>query len=145
VLESELVRIITHALVRAGVPASSLILEITKNAFVRHDELIPILERLRALGVRLAIDDCGSGYPSLSYLKRLPIHTIKLDRPIVAEVAAAPRDRAIVHHAIKLAHELGLNVVAEGIEEEQTLETLGFLGCDSAQGYHLCRPYTADD
>jgi EAL domain-containing protein (putative c-di-GMP-specific phosphodiesterase class I) len=103
-----------------------------------------VLERLREVGVALAIDDFGTGYSSLAYLKNLPVDVLKIDRSFISAMAAEDRDRALVHSAIELAHSLGLGVVAEGIEDEATYETLRRIGCDVAQGYFISRPVPAD-
>ena len=96
------------------------------------------------LGVRIAIDDFGTGYSSLGYLKHLPAHEIKIDRSFVADMVAEERDHAIVRSTIDLGHNLGLAAVAEGVEDQATLDLLGGLGCDLAQGFFLSRPLPAE-
>lgn len=98
------------------------------------------LTGLADLGVRLAIDDFGSGHSSLSYLQRLPVHEVKLDRSFIVQLLAAPATRAIVQSVVDLGHSLDLTVVAEGVEDQETWDMLQALGCDDVQGYHLCRP-----
>jgi EAL domain-containing protein (putative c-di-GMP-specific phosphodiesterase class I) len=123
---------------------SSLILELTENALI--DSGAPeVLGLLHAMGQRLAIDDFGTGHSSLVYLQRLPIDELKVDRSFVQHLASAPGDAVIVRSTIDLAHNLGLTVVAEGIEDEAALEMLIQYGCDSAQGYHFSRPLPADE
>jgi EAL domain-containing protein (putative c-di-GMP-specific phosphodiesterase class I) len=102
-----------------------------------------VLVALNDLGVQLAVDDYGTGYSSLEYLLRLPIHEIKLDRAFSAHLAAGDRSVAIVASTIDLTHALGLRMVAEGVEDEPTLDILSELGCDLVQGWHLGRPMPA--
>ena len=91
-----------------------------------------------------ALDDFGSGYSSLGYLKQFPVHELKIDRSLVSDIMLEPRDRTIVRSTIDLGHSLGLVVVAEGVEDADTLTLLDALGCDVAQGYLLGRPMSAD-
>jgi diguanylate cyclase len=104
-----------------------------------------VLERLHELGIGLAVDDFGTGYSSLSYLKVLPVDEVKIDRAFVAEVANDDRDAAIVRSVAELGRNLGLRVVAEGVEDEDGWQRLQELGCDMAQGYLLCRPIPAGE
>src|SRR5262249_49555883 len=97
------------------------------------------------IGLRIAIDDFGTGYSSLAYLKRLPVDELKIDRSFVRELCADAEDRAIVRSTIGLGHELGLSVVAEGVEDVATWELLHDLGCDIGQGYYVGRPVSADE
>ena len=99
-----------------------------------------ILGRVRALGAGVSIDDFGTGYSSLAYLKRLPVTELKLDRSFVLGLPTEAGDRAIVRATIALAHDFGLRVVAEGAEDQATLDLLAELGCDDVQGYVLSRP-----
>lgn len=119
-------------------------LEITESAIVedpRH--AIENLKRLHALGCRLAIDDYGTGYSSLAYLRHLPVHELKIDKTFVMSMARDHGDAVIVRSTIDLGHNMGLAVVAEGVEDEATFEQLRALGCDMAQGYWLSRPLGA--
>ena len=102
-----------------------------------------ILERLRGLGVKLSLDDFGTGHSSLSYLKRLPLDEVKIDRSFVMGMADDDDDAAIVRSTIDLARHLGLEVVAEGVESQQILNDLSALSCDVAQGFFLSRPLPA--
>ncbi|HEV7662607.1 MAG TPA: EAL domain-containing protein, partial [Chloroflexota bacterium] len=145
VQDSELPDVVAELLQRWSVPASSLKLEITESALVRDPwQAFRILSRLCASGVRVAIDDFGTGYSSLAYLKQLPIHEIKVDRIFVRDMTTQAKDLAIVRSTIELGHNLGLQAVAEGVEDQATFELLGSLGCDVAQGFHLSRPLAAD-
>ena len=129
-----------------GVPASSLELEITESVIVADPmRARAILSRLSEMGVSLAIDDYGTGYSSLGYLKRLPIHQMKIDRSFVMQMADDRNDAAIVRSTVELARNLGLQVVAEGVETAAAWSHLQALGCDFAQGYYLSRPVPADE
>ena len=103
-----------------------------------------VLEALRALGLRIAVDDYGTGYCALAYLRDLPVDELKIDRSFVSHVATDRRSAAIVRSTIELAHALGLKVVAEGIEDQEALDAVAGFGCDYAQGYHFSRPLPAD-
>jgi diguanylate cyclase len=128
------------------VPASSLVLEVTESAVMADPALaLEILGRLHALGVGLAVDDFGTGYSSMAYLKALPVDELKVDRSFVGQMATSNSDAVIVRSTIDLGHNLGLHVVAEGVENQATWEELAALGCDTAQGYHLGRPMPADE
>ena len=104
-----------------------------------------VLDELRALGVRLSIDDFGTGYSSLAYLRRFPLDALKIDRAFVSGLGVDPDSRAITSAIIELAHALGLDVVAEGVEQEVQLEVLVDMGCDRAQGFFFSRPVPAPD
>jgi diguanylate cyclase (GGDEF)-like protein len=121
-------------------------LEITESAVMTEPErALGMLTRLSAMGLRIAIDDFGTGYSSLSYLKKLPVNTIKIDKSFVIGMVRDENDAAIVRTSIDLAHNLKLEVVAEGVENEETLKHLSELGCDTAQGHYISRPLTADE
>ena len=125
----------------ANVPSSQLALEVTESALIRSPaEAIATLTRLRELGIRLSVDDYGTGQSTLSYLKHLPVHELKIDKSFVTNLASSESDAIMVRSTINLAHELGLQVVAEGIEDEKSLEMLRALGCDYAQGYFISKP-----
>jgi diguanylate cyclase (GGDEF)-like protein len=129
---------------RHGCAAPWITLEITESAILGDpDHGIRSLERLSALGCRLAIDDYGTGYSSLAYLRRLPVHELKIDKSLVAGIMGDSNDALIVRSTIELAHNLGLSVTAEGVEDEATLEGLRSLGCDMVQGFLLSRPIEA--
>ena len=130
---------VARPLAEAGVEATSLALEITESSVVVDPgRTLGVLEGLHALGVTLAIDDFGTGYSSLAYLKRLPVGKVEVERSFVATMAA--RDAAIVRSTIDLGHALGLRVVAEGVEDQETWKRRRAWGCDAVQGYGLSRP-----
>jgi len=113
-----------------------LTFEITENLFLsEYDRLIEVLEYIRYLGIALSIDDFGTGYSSLSRLKRLPVSELKIDQSFIKDMEQSQNDEVIVHSTIELAHNLGLSVVAEGVENSKTLNRLAVLGCDTAQGF----------
>jgi diguanylate cyclase (GGDEF)-like protein len=135
---------IAGLLARHGVAGDRLECEISEHT-VMADPLraTDVLDRLRALGVRLSLDDFGTGHSSLAYLKRLPLDEVKIDRSFVSGMADDDNDLVIVRSTIDLARNLGLAVVAEGVEDAATMDRLAVLRCDTAQGYHLSRPLPA--
>jgi diguanylate cyclase (GGDEF)-like protein len=127
------------------VPHQLLHLEVTESAIMIDPERARMmLEKLSALGVRLSLDDFGAGYTSLSQLSTMPISEIKIDRSFVMTMADDPGNAVIVRSVVDLGHNLGLTLVAEGVEDEHSLLALAGLGCDVAQGYHLSRPIPVD-
>jgi EAL domain-containing protein (putative c-di-GMP-specific phosphodiesterase class I) len=122
-------------------PPHLLKLEITENTLA-HDpaRALATLTSLHDAGIQISIDDFGTGYSSMSYLKRLPVSELKVDRSFVSGMVADADDAVLVHSVIELGHNLGLTVVAEGVEDQATLEALTGVGCDVAQGFHLGRP-----
>ena len=122
----------------------SLILELTENALIDADAP-EILNLLHAMGERLAIDDFGTGHSSLVYLQQLPIDQVKVDRTFVTNLATVPGDAVIARSTIDLAHNLGLTVVAEGVEDQAALDMLVDYGCDAAQGYFFSRACVAEE
>ncbi len=140
----ELPRLIGRSIEQHGLQPADLELEVTESVAMRDPEsTIGILTQLRDMGIALAIDDFGTGYSSLSYLKLLPISRLKLDRSFVHDIESNPNDAAISAATISLAHTLGLEVVAEGVEGPAQLGMLTQLGCDLLQGYHFSRPLAA--
>jgi diguanylate cyclase (GGDEF)-like protein len=128
-----------------GVPARRLELEITESMLMLDPARAKAtLERLAAIGLRLSVDDFGTGYSSLANLKRLPVDGIKIDKSFVIDMPHDPSDAAIVRSTIELAHNLGLKVVAEGVESHEAWQRLAALGCDLAQGFHISRPLPAE-
>ncbi len=127
-----------------GVAGRDLRLEVTESAFMADPARAGVvLARLAAIGLGLSVDDYGTGYSSLAYLKRLPIDELKIDRAFVRDMRRDEADRAIVASTVGLGHTLGLRVVAEGVEDQATQEALAALGCDALQGYHLSCPLPA--
>ena len=132
---------IQAALDRSGVGAGVLTLEVTESAAMTgSDAAVEVLERLRALGIKLSVDDYGTGQSTLTYLKRLPASELKIDQSFIRTIVASRNDAILVRSTIDLAHELGLSVVGEGVEDAECLEALARLGCDTVQGYHIGRP-----
>jgi EAL domain-containing protein (putative c-di-GMP-specific phosphodiesterase class I) len=120
--------------------------EITESAVMTDPaHTVEALNRIADAGFRLAIDDFGTGYSSFAYLKKLPVHTLKIDKSFVFGMAQDDNDTAIVRTSIELAHSLNLKVVAEGVEDDATLERLQVLGCDAVQGHYISRPLPAGE
>ncbi len=129
-----------------GCAARWIALEITESAILDDPgHAVENLQRLTALGCKIAIDDYGTGYSSLAYLRRLPLHELKIDKSFVMGMVNDPSDLVIVRSTIDLAHHMGLAVVAEGVEDEATLERLRSLGCDMVQGFLLSRPMLPEE
>ena len=132
-------------LVGTGTDPRHVTLEVTESVFVHDvDGVTDMLKDLRCLGVMLAIDDFGTGYSSLSYLKRLPVDVLKIDRAFIADVDRDQKSRLILRAIVQLAHDLGMAVVAEGVESAEQHEQVALLGCDAFQGYYFARPASAD-
>ncbi|MGH2710865.1 MAG: putative bifunctional diguanylate cyclase/phosphodiesterase [Actinomycetota bacterium] len=132
---------VLHLLDKWAVPPSSLIIEITESTLMADSaRCTEVLAQLAAAGVELSIDDFGTGYSSLGYLKRVPVTELKIDRSFVINMGADPNDRLIVRAAVDLSHNLGLRVVAEGVESYETWRELESFECDIVQGYFLSRP-----
>lgn len=139
--DSGLVAYIEDQLKTHSLPHDSLMLEITESAMMANPlKAVETLSRLDAMGVRLAIDDFGTGFSSLAYLKQLPVNELKIDKSFVMDLANDESDEMIVRSTIELAHNMGLNVVAEGVECSATYRKLQQFGCDMAQGYFLSPP-----
>lgn len=140
-LDPELGDYVHSQLLHHGVRADSLYLEITESGLMENPaHSLTTLERLDALGVKLSIDDYGTGYSSLAYVKRLPVDELKIDRAFIKDIVHDPRDRAIVRSTIDMAHHLGLQVTAEGVEQPAGVDHLLDMGCDRIQGYVFGKP-----
>jgi len=123
------------------IPSSALKFEITETALMEDPmKAIDALDQFNTMGFRLSIDDFGTGYSSLAYLKRLPVHELKIDKAFCLSLISDRNSVVIVRSTIDLAHKLGLGVVAEGVESGEALDLLATLGCDTAQGFYVCRP-----
>lgn len=144
-LDPSLVTFVAEQLELAALPPALLCLEITESGFMEDpSHALGILKRLRGLGVGLAIDDYGTGFSSLAYLRQLPITELKIDRAFVLELDHNPSDALIVRSTIELGHSLGLKMVAEGVETEPIVEVLRAMGCDLIQGYFYSKPLPHD-
>jgi EAL domain-containing protein (putative c-di-GMP-specific phosphodiesterase class I) len=144
--DADLVDEVSRLLRRHGVPASRLTLEVTEGSVMADPaRAIALLHQLRALGVRLSVDDFGTGYSSLSYLKSLPVNEVKIDRSFITHLGEQGADAAIVRAIVDLGGHLGLEVVAEGVEDQPTWDLLTSIGCDLVQGWHLSRAMPVTD
>jgi EAL domain-containing protein (putative c-di-GMP-specific phosphodiesterase class I) len=141
-----LVEDVSRALRDAGLPAEDLTLEITESILLRDiDVVTQRMQAFKNLGVRLAIDDFGTGYSSLSYLRRLPVDILKIDQSFVAGVGSGSAERALVRSIVSLSQILGLETVAEGIEDETQLDALRSYGAEWGQGFLFARPLEVED
>jgi diguanylate cyclase (GGDEF)-like protein len=141
----ELPALISSMLAESGVPAEYLTLEITESAVMSHPgDALAILTKLDRMGITLAIDDFGTGYSSMAHLRQLPVDEIKIDKSFVVDMEENENDAVIVRSIIDLAHNLGLKVVAEGVETKDAWITLSVLGCDLSQGHYLSTPLPSE-
>lgn len=142
----DLCEVVQAALSAAGMPASRLCLEITESVLLADaNQSARALEQLKALGVRIGVDDFGTGFSSLTYLKRFPVDTLKIDRSFVDGLGDDREDRAIVASVVDLAHAFGLTTIAEGVETVEQLAELRTIGCEQGQGYLWSRPMPAEE
>ena len=142
----DLVGVVSRTLSITGLPADQLIIEVTEDTTMQDIESSPgILHKLRRLGVELALDDFGTGYSSLSHLKKMPFQKLKIDKVFIQELNNAPRDMSFIRTIINLAHGLGMQVVAEGIEVIDNYEELYLEGCEYGQGYLFYKPVTSNE
>jgi len=140
-LDPGLAEVVADQLAATGVPPELLTLEITESSVMSDfDTAFAALQQLHGLGVRLSVDDFGTGYSSLAYLQRLPVHEVKIDKSFVMPMSVSTPAAAIVRAIVDLAHNLGLSVVAEGVEDDRSRHALRAMGCDTMQGYLLSRP-----
>lgn len=129
-----------------GVRLDHITMELTETAvMIDQDDALRVMSELASVGIHLSIDDFGTGYSSLSYLKKLPVDEIKIDRSFIKDMLTNSDDHVIVHTTLSMGHNLGLKVVAEGIEDAPTLDRLRTMGCDAAQGYHIAKPMPAGE
>jgi diguanylate cyclase (GGDEF)-like protein len=139
-------KLVSKVLLETGLPVHCLELEITENMLMDDVEgAVETLHKLKALGLNLSIDDFGTGYSSLSYLKRFPIDKLKIDRSFITHVTTEPSDAAVTQAIISMAHNLGLTVIAEGVEEASQLAFLRKHHCEEMQGYYFSRPLAGSD
>ncbi len=144
-LGDELAHRVSALLRRYGLPAEQLLFEITESAVMREPEkALKVLHLLRDCGISLSVDDFGTGYSSLAHLKRLPVQELKIDQSFVRNLDETSEDAVIVRSTIEMSHNLGLKVVAEGVEYAHSLRLLERWQCDTAQGYLISRPLSAD-
>ncbi|HET6214061.1 MAG TPA: EAL domain-containing protein, partial [Micromonosporaceae bacterium] len=144
-LDPHLPAIVSELLRRHRVPSHLLVLEITETVVMSELEVIDeVLAGLRELGVQLAVDDFGTGYSSLTFLTRITVDEVKVDRAFVARMVDSPEAAAIVRTTVDLGKELGLRVVAEGVETDEQKRLLTAMGCSAAQGFHFFPPMPAD-
>ena len=142
--DPQLPEIVGDLLARYRLPAEELTLELTESHLMADPErTLDVLRRLSDMGVRLSVDDFGTGYSSMTYLKRLPVNELKIDRSFVCQLVNDQEDAAIVRATMTLGHDLGLSIVAEGVEDQATWDHLRLLGCDTIQGYYISRPLPA--
>jgi EAL domain-containing protein (putative c-di-GMP-specific phosphodiesterase class I) len=144
-MSRDLPAVIEELLARYSVAPERLTLELTETAAMEDPESGPkALQTLANIGLQVSIDDFGSGYSSLSYLKQLPVSEIKLDRSLVMDIGTSESARVIVETAINMAHGLGYRIVAEGVETDDVAELLRDMRCDTLQGFWLSRPIALD-
>ncbi|MFC7373307.1 putative bifunctional diguanylate cyclase/phosphodiesterase [Fictibacillus iocasae] len=139
-IDGAFIRIIEAALNDNGLKPDNLELEITESTMQNIDETLPVLNKLREMGVSISIDDFGTGYSSLSYLMHLPVNTLKIDKMFVDDIGSSPKGDAIVRTIINMGQNLGFNVIAEGIELAEQVEYLMSQGCQQGQGYFFSKP-----
>lgn len=144
--QHNLVPLIGETLEKTGLDPHYLELEFTESDLVKNIEAnLPILNGLKALGIGIGIDDFGTGYSSLNYLKRLPVNTLKIDQSFVRDITANSNDAAIAMAIIRMAHSLGLQVIAEGVETKEQVDFLHSQGCDGIQGYFFSKPLSTEE
>ena len=145
-LQDELPSTLMRLLAERDVPPGYLSLEITESVIMEDPKkALEVLTDISTLGIEISVDDFGTGYSSLGYLKKLPADELKIDKSFVMEMDRNPDDATIVRSTIDLAHNLGMRVVAEGVERPQVWAALQKLGCDYGQGYLFSRPIPAEE
>jgi len=145
-LDGRLPEIVSEIVRLHGIESEWLEFEITESAIMADPQRsLDVLRSIAGFGHPLSIDDFGTGYSSLAYLTKLPVQTLKIDRAFVRQMISSQRDASIVHSTIGLAHNLGMSVIAEGVEDGETLDRLRGLNCDQAQGYFISMPKPAEE
>jgi EAL domain-containing protein (putative c-di-GMP-specific phosphodiesterase class I) len=141
----QLVEDVRNALSGSGLDAGSLIVEVAETTLMRDADATALrLTTLKTLGVRIAIDDFGTGYSSLAYLRQFPVDSLKIDRSFISGIADSPESAALMHTLVQLGKTLGLETLAEGIEQSDQLGQLQIEQCDSGQGFLFARPLTVE-
>ena len=144
--DERLITYIQSSLKEFGLSAISLQCEVTESAAVQHEQVsLKTITELKAMGLEIAIDDYGTGYSSLSHLRTFPLSVLKIDRSFITDLCRCKMNQAVVKSTISMCHEIGVKVVAEGIEDEDSLHLLSSWGCDIGQGYFISRPISAED
>ena len=139
--DATLVNFVANALRRTSVAGACLSLEITEGVLMTGQRNVDdALSKFAELGIKISMDDFGTGYSSLSYLRRYPFDTLKIDRSFINDITVSSAGRELIKATVTMAHALNLNVVAEGVETDEQLTFLKFLGCDNAQGYLMSKP-----
>ena len=139
--DEEFVAHLSAAILKHRIDPGKIQLEITESVIMADtSRALKTINTLDSMGIRISIDDFGTGYSSLAYLKKMPVDELKIDKSFVMDMEQDENDAVIVRSTIDLAHNLGLKVLAEGVETEAALNLLDVLGCDSAQGFHISRP-----
>ncbi|HAI30391.1 MAG TPA: GGDEF domain-containing protein, partial [Thalassospira sp.] len=145
-IEGHITETISRILAETATPAARIVLEVTETAMMQEiKKAATILDELRHLGLKIAVDDFGTGYSSLAYLKRLPINSIKIDRSFVRDVTIDTDDAAITRTIIAMGHNLGLKVIAEGVETQEQMNFLRECNCDEVQGFLIATPLPPEE
>lgn len=143
--QSDLCEVVSSALTDSGLEPRYLELELTESIIQGASSAIATMQQLKSMGIHLSIDDFGTGFSSLSYLKLFPINTLKIDQYFTRNINIDKKDAALVDTIIRMAHNLELNVIAEGVETDAQLDFLRVRHCDQAQGYYFNRPLPPED
>lgn len=144
-MRSDFAAEVQQIILESGADPALLEIEITERAVLNFDEISKHMAEFAAMGIRFAIDDFGTGYASLQHLHRLPVSTIKIDRSFIQRLCESSRSHPIVKAIIELAHSLKMQVIAEGVEDEDQLQLLRELKCDCVQGFLLSRPLPPEE